>query len=253
MVEGFRSVIPPRRWFTRGRMIGAAVAIMVATSIWVMVERRTRMNLRENLVPRARAGLKALAEGKLDEARADLGFAVKALDRLREPFQDEEVYRQAFGELDIRENLTTDDLDGLFAGAQLELGPVNRRVGGVAVVFQTTLQKSSGGWRSGIVALVEGMEFKPVRLHPEGVPLFDRLNVKDDLPVTFGARLLRLEPSDEGDFWLRLDPASAVLITETRLLDELGLASGFDRETVLARQKELRERVLSSPSGGAGS
>ena len=227
---------PPRHWFTAPKMIFvAAILLLVATFFW-QTNRRRLGQLREQMVPRARHGLQELSEGNLAAARDDLQFAIRAIDEVGERVPEEQRYRQAFAELDVALDLLDEPLDEALVGGAVSPDLVNQRVHERAIVLDVEVEPDgSGRW---LFHFLMFLDEQPVAIDPDGLELFDRLGIEARTRLIFGARIDGLVHNDGKDLVLRLLPNSGVLMTESRVFEQLGIARDPTAEDVRRRQFE---------------
>lgn len=232
-----KKLVPPRRWFTTPRLIFAAVIFLVAmTSLWQVRSRHLR-HLREELVPEARRGLQALADGRLQEAHAHLKFTIGALDTLRESVPEEPIYRQAFAELDLVDDLLPQTLDNsLYNGTQAP-EYVSSAIRGKALILDVEAEPDEDGvWQFLCLPFMDG---EPIRLAAEDLKLWEQQDFRNRTRLILGVRLAGIEKDEQGSWVLRLMPDSAVLLTEPRIAQDLGLSTDPSVGEVLQRQKRM--------------
>lgn len=216
-------------------MVGSAVVVAIALTVWWQWRLSERRTLRENLLPEGRRGLQALADGKLDDARRLLRQCVHALDVLGEPFAEEGRFRQANAELALMEDLAPRPLEEMISSADRSLDYVNDRIRGRAIVLDAPLERdASGHWSLGYVTFIKDT---PIPLDIANLGLLSSVPAVDKVRVILGAKISQLV-KDEGASWrLELEPNSGVWITEPAIADKLGLMSDADASAVLARQR----------------
>lgn len=243
-----RRLTPPRRWFSTPRLVGGAAALFILATIAWQYDQSVKRGLRETVVPDGRRGLQALSDGDFEDAYDLLGASVRGLDRLGEPFPEEDRFRRAYAEVAIVHDLLPSLLDVELVGAASEPEVVTRRVAGKAIVLDAEVERlAEGGWSVGFVAFVDD---KPIRLDVPTFLLFDRLGIVNRERVVFGAKLDGIHRDAEGQLTLRLTPNSGVLMTEPRLLDALGLTRNTDAAELNRRQEIFAERLSSSHPEG---
>jgi hypothetical protein len=218
-------------------VVAGTVFIAVATAFWQYAQHR-QTQLRSLVVPEARRGLQALADGEFDLAREHLGRSVDALDRLGEPFPGEDRYRQAHRELAVAHDLIPRALEDELSALAGHENIVSANLHQKSIVLAAQVRRrEAGGWEIGYVAFSDA---GPVPFHPDGLALFDNLPVETRPLWIFGARIDAIVVDDGGKRWIRLAPASGVLMTEARLCAELGLLSDAE----LSRAREEQEQLI---------
>ena len=229
--------VPPRHWFSVPRLVFAGVIVlMIATAVW-QIRTTTIRNLRALVIPEAQRGLKALRQGDLDEARAHLERSVTAIDRLDEPFADEASYRQALAELAILHDLIDEPLESLLLGGTRNPQSKSQSLYDQAILLDSEVRPmAEGGWSVDYVAFADDT---PVQIVASDLQLFDRMGITQPTRVIFGARLDRLERSQQGQWQLRLQPQSGVLISERAIFDTLGITDDETSSVTRRRQRQL--------------
>lgn len=228
---------PPAHWFTRRRLIFAGVAAFVFLTAWWQVHRWHLNSLRENLVPRARRGLQALADGDFHVAHENLQFAVDALDRLNEPFPEAARYRQAFGEVAIVHDLLSESVEAVLYAGPVAAELISAQLQNRAIIIDAEVEPAGpDDWNVGYVAFLGDI---PVPLDVRGFQLFHTLDIQTKTRVVFGARFEGLVQRDNDQWRLRLVPTSGVMLTEARIFDDLGLSRDLETAKLRDRQRAL--------------
>lgn len=241
LASAARALVPPRRWFSTPRLVLAGSALLVfATVVW-QVNARKLNALREELVPAGRRGLQAMFEGKIEEAHERLGFAVQALDRLKEDFPDAGKFRQAFREVDIVANLNPLPFEEL-GREQRDAESFDRQIHGRTILIDAEVEKVDGGWRIATIGFVGD---RPVVVDRAGLRLFETLGINARTRLIFGARISDAHLDEDDRFALRLDRESGVLLTDARLFADLGLS----RDPAAAQIRERQLGLLEPKSG----
>lgn len=231
-------LIPPRQWFTVPKLIFMGVAFVIVVTISWQIHQRHLTHLREELIPEARRGLQALADGEFAKAHEHLGFAVNAMDTLEESVADGPKYRQAFAELDVVQDLLEYGLDDSLISGPESLSYFNSSLYEKALIFDAVVEPAEEGF---VVHYVAFMKDTPVPIDGSSLDLFNEIALTKPTRVIFGARFQEIVETGDG-YRLRLIPDSGALITEARIYETLGLAKDPKAGEVRLRQKELVEK-----------
>lgn len=224
-----------RNWLRPALIIPLVVACLLCAAAWEW-RRSTLQTLRETLVPAARQGLQALADGRIEEARERLGYAVRALDRLHEPFAEEDQYRQAYLELATLGDLLTQPLDDALRSINAAPDLVGQTLKSQTLVIDAMVEPDSErGYRIGYTPLADG---EPVEVAVGSLQLFHRMQIKQPLRVIFGVRMTGVEKDSDGRWRILIDPQSGVLLTELAVFQRLGILR--DPESAALRSQQLR-------------
>lgn len=233
--ERLARLVPPRHWFSRKRLITAGVVLFIVASVGWNVRSRHLADLRDNVGPRGQKGLQDLTEGRFAEAAENLGYAVRAMDTLKEETSEGAVIRQAYREIEIERRLLEGSMDE--ALSEFDARAVNRVVKDRTIVVDTILVRDpEQGWESDFVAF-HGEQ--AVRLDLAGVTLFDTVLGEGKGRVIFGARIKEFAEIDGGEARLRIAPESVTLMTHSRLYNALALSRAENAETIRAKQAKL--------------
>jgi hypothetical protein len=181
--------------------------------------------------------MQALESGDLRMAYQDLHQFVTSLDRLGDSYPDEKRYRQAYSEVAIVQDLLQEPLELALAGASESPGRVHKLLAGKSIILDATVEGTPDGrWKIGFATFSDG---KLVRLHSDGLTLFERTGTKDKKRYIFGARIDAIENDSTGNLLLRLAPASGVFLTEMPIFEKLRLTEDPATLPIAAEQKRL--------------
>lgn len=241
-------LVPPRRWFTRSRMIAAGIILFVSSTVWYQLRQAHFRDLRTRVIPEARRGLQALGEGEFAEARLSLDAVVEWMDQLREPIEDEGRFRQAQREVAVLSELLPQSLDRELDGASGSIDATNRSLSGRAIILDTIVEPSErGSWSVTYTPFLDG---QPLRIDVSQLELLSLLNIRRPKRLIFGARLAAIVNDDQGNRSLTVDPTSGVLLTEPRIFAELGLDRDESAIALRREQKAMIDDVFGSREAG---
>lgn len=195
-------------------------------------------DLVENLPDRALRGFQLVQEGKLDEAYEPLRLAWKAIDWAGASHVQKDAIHQAYQEVAAAKDMLLEPLDAAIEAAIDDPKAFVARQGGKAVLIDVEVEKNNeGGW---LLHWAMPVGDRIARLDPEGLKIFDELEISKPTRLLVAARIESLGRGEEG-LVLKLQPRSGVLVTEFTLLEKMGLGADAAADAVRRAQ---RQRVL---------
>ncbi|MGL5096076.1 MAG: hypothetical protein ACRDD1_10835 [Planctomycetia bacterium] len=227
-----------RQWWTTPRLVFAGVlAVAVATGGWQWRQAENR-RLAELLLPSGRQGLRLLAERKLPEAGDAMKTAIRAMQRLEVDPPEGKRFRRAYEELSLAKDLWNVPLDEAIVGGTTSIEIVNKRLKGRVVVVDAVVAPAAtgGGWTIGWTPFCDD---KPTPFEAAAVPLFDTLGIQKPTRVLFMVRLEGLAPNATDGLTLKLDGASATLLTEQGIFEAFALDHDPEASKIRQRQRTL--------------
>ena len=233
-VRGLCRLVPPARWFSRGRLLSYAIVILIVGTAVFTVDQSRRSRLPSEILSARAQWTAALEVGNFREAREALDRATRALRRTGK--QQPEIEHLA-AEVALFDDLiqTLDDSPQQWADR------LTGKPGGPALAFDLVLTPTlqEDGTVAGYTVrsrLVLGDQY--VRLDVSGLELVARLRPAQAQRVLFGARLAAIEPGLENGEWVvRFHPASGVLLTSDLCLEKAGWPLDESARDKLRKQK----------------
>lgn len=229
---GFRERLRQRRPL----LVFLVVLIVVAGTIALAWRKQRWRDLPKDAEIGRIQGLEALDAGEFDEAKRLLARAARAVDLLGGEYEGAEAIRQGSREAAIYADLVSEPLETILqeavrAGDEEWPRLFAARYQGGAILLEAHVTAVPDAAGAGLYDL----DYRILTPGPTGRPrvaridlahfaLFDQIKPRRGERVLFGGRLAALGFED-GQWWVRLEPASGVLLTRPRPLEALGWPS----------------------------
>ncbi len=240
--------VPPRRWFSTGRLVAAGIVLAVIGTTMLTVYLTGRSRLTANILERRGAWTRALERGDFAVARSELDAATAAMRRFGSRGPEEVGIEQLAREVAIYDDRLDTPLEQLIAREVQNKSPdewsryVQANVRGRALVFDArvhvsdALDAAAGDYELGYAFFVGD---EAGRWEVSRFALFE--SVRERLParLLFGARIESIERAPGSAVWtVQLSPASGVLLTSPLCLEKAAWPLDAEMRSRLETQAE---------------
>lgn len=233
VVRGLWRMVPPARWFSRGRMVSYAIVVLIVGTAALTFYLNKKNRLPGEIAAALKAGTAALKEDRLHEAREVLDGIKKQLLFYGSGDEQQREIVQLAAEVAV--------LDDLLRGFE---GPPQQWDSSSHPSLVLDVVVSPAAAEDGVASgcridsrLLLGVE--PARLDISNLKLFRPGRPAEPQRVIFGARIASVELAPDNREWvIRFVPDSGVWLTSELCLDKAGWP--LDDASVDATRELLR-------------
>ena len=241
IVRGLWRMVPPARWFSRGRLLIYAIVVLIVGTAAMTTYVSARNRLPSEIVAFRKLWTTALEEGRLHDAREVLDRATKALRRYGSGDEQQREIVQLAAEVALLDDLVR----GFDGPPQQWLESVKDASSHPSLVLDVVVIPTAA--EDGVASghridsrLLLGVE--PARLDISDLKLFRPGHPAEPQRVLFGARIGSVQLAPDNSAWvIRFVPDSGVWITSELCLEKAGWplddATGDATRELLRTQK----------------